>query len=89
MSGHPYPDVTKNVDALSPGRTRHVSGCVPTRLKQEAQRYLECGQLRFGFVEVTCEDVVRCPCGGRRTIKAVFSTHQAAEDKRRQSQQNG
>jgi hypothetical protein len=32
-----------------------VSGCVPTRVKQEAQRYLDCGQLRFGFVEVRCE----------------------------------
>ncbi len=32
-----------------------VSGCVPARVKQEAQRYLDCGQLRCGFVEVTCE----------------------------------
>jgi hypothetical protein len=26
-------------------------------------------------------DVLRCLCGGRRTTKAVFSTHQAAEDR--------
>lgn len=32
-----------------------VSGCVPTRVKLEVQRYLDCGQLRCGFVEVTCE----------------------------------
>ena len=47
-----------------------VSGCVPTRLKQEAQRYLDCGQLRFGFVEVTCEScstsrLIAFSCKGR------------------------
>ena len=26
-------------------------------------------------------DVLRCPCGGRRTIKALFSTHKAAEER--------
>ena len=40
-----------------------VSGCVPSRVKQEAQRYLDCGQLRCGFVEVTCE-----ACGDSRLI---------------------
>lgn len=33
-----------------------VSASMPKRIKQEVQRYLECGQLRFGFVEVKCED---------------------------------
>ncbi len=47
-----------------------VSGCVPTRVKQEAQRYLECGQLRCGFVEVTCEGcnesrLIAFSCKGR------------------------
>jgi hypothetical protein len=32
-----------------------VSASVPMRVKKEVQRYLECGQLRCGFVEVTCE----------------------------------
>jgi hypothetical protein len=26
-------------------------------------------------------DVLKCPCGGRRTIRALFSTHQAAEER--------
>ena len=26
-------------------------------------------------------DVLQCPCGGRRTIKALFSTHKAAEER--------
>lgn len=26
-------------------------------------------------------DVLRCPCGGRRTIRALFSTHKAAEER--------
>ena len=47
-----------------------VSGSVPTRVKQEAQRYLDCGQLRFGFVEVTCEScsesrLIAFSCKGR------------------------
>ena len=47
-----------------------VSGCVPTRVKQEAQRYLDCGQLRFGFVEVKCErcsesKLIAFSCKGR------------------------
>ena len=32
-----------------------VSSGVPTRVKLEVQRYLDCGQLRCGFVEVKCE----------------------------------
>ncbi len=31
-----------------------VSGVLPKRVKLEAERYFDCGQLRFGFVEVTC-----------------------------------
>jgi ribosomal protein S27E len=47
-----------------------VSGCVPSRVKQEAQRYLDCGQLRCGFVEVTCEacgesQLIAFSCKGR------------------------
>jgi hypothetical protein len=26
-------------------------------------------------------DVLKCPCGGRRTIRALFSTHKAAEER--------
>ena len=26
-------------------------------------------------------DVLLCPCGGRRTIRALFSTHKAAEER--------
>lgn len=32
-----------------------MSAFVPRRVKLEVQRYLECGELRYGFVEVTCE----------------------------------
>ena len=33
-----------------------VSSSVPNRVKLEVQRYLDCGQLRCGFVEVKCAD---------------------------------
>ena len=44
--------------------------CVPRALSTEVQRYLECGQLRCGFVEVRCEEcrtveVVAFSCKGR------------------------
>ena len=47
-----------------------VSGAMPTRVKLEVERYLTCGDLRFGFVEVTCETcaesrVVALSCKGR------------------------
>ena len=32
-----------------------VSGTMPTRVKLEVERFLTCGDARFGFVEVTCE----------------------------------
>lgn len=32
-----------------------VSSLVPLRIKQEVARYLTCGDVRCGFVEVTCE----------------------------------
>jgi ribosomal protein S27E len=47
-----------------------VSSSVPTRVKREVQRYLECGEVRYGFVEVACEDckesrLVAFSCNGR------------------------
>jgi ribosomal protein S27E len=47
-----------------------VSSSVPTRVKREVQRYLECGDVRYGFVEVACEDckesrLVAFSCKGR------------------------
>jgi hypothetical protein len=41
-----------------------VSSSVPTRVKREAQRYLECGDVRCDFVEVTH----RVPAPQARTI---------------------
>jgi hypothetical protein len=43
---------------------------VPRALASEVQRYLGCGQLRYGFVEVRCEachqvEVVAFSCKGR------------------------
>ena len=32
-----------------------VASLVPRRVKLEVERFLTCGDLRFGFVEVTCE----------------------------------
>ena len=81
---------------------------MPTRVKLEVERYLTCGDPRFGFVEVSCAssstkvapapkpkrprldwatlhqrtfgtDVLRCPCGGRRTIRSLHSTRKQAE----------
>ena len=42
----------------------------PRRVREEVRRYLECGQLRFGFVEVSCEEcrqltLVAFSCKGR------------------------
>ena len=47
-----------------------VPGCLPPRVKLEVQRYLDCGQLRCGFVEVKCESckesrLVAFSCKGR------------------------
>jgi len=28
---------------------------MPSRVKREVERFLTCGDARFGFVEVTCE----------------------------------
>jgi hypothetical protein len=47
-----------------------VSSSVPVRVKREVQRYLECGDVRYGFVEVTCENckesrLVAFSCKGR------------------------
>ena len=47
-----------------------VSGVLPKRVKLEAERYFDCGQLRFGFVEVTCSRcwesrLVAFSCKGR------------------------
>ena len=47
-----------------------VSSVLPKRVKPEAERYFDCGQLRFGFVEVTCNScsesrLVAFSCKGR------------------------
>ena len=47
-----------------------VAGVLPKRVKLEAERYFDCGQLRFGFVEVTCSTckesrLVAFSCKGR------------------------
>ena len=47
-----------------------MSAFVPRRVKLEVQRYLECGNVRYGFVEVTCEachdsQLVAFSCKGR------------------------
>ena len=33
-----------------------VSRTMPTRVKLEVERFLTCGDARFGFVEVSCAD---------------------------------
>ncbi|MCA3015365.1 MAG: transposase zinc-binding domain-containing protein [Myxococcaceae bacterium] len=33
-----------------------VCETVPTRVKREAEAFLRCGDVRYGFVEVSCED---------------------------------
>ncbi len=33
-----------------------VSSSIPTRVKLEVERFLTCGEPRFGFVEVSCPD---------------------------------
>ena len=43
---------------------------MPKRLHGEVRRYQECGQLRYGFVEVRCEEcraltLVAFSCKGR------------------------
>ena len=40
-----------------------VSSLVPNRVKLEVERFLTCGDLRFGFAEVTCE-----ACGDSRLV---------------------
>ena len=47
-----------------------VGGSMPRRLQEETRRYLECGQLRFGFLEVRSEEcrrleLVAFSCKGR------------------------
>jgi len=47
-----------------------VQGSMPKRLREEVRRYQECGQLRYGFVEVRCEacralTLVAFSCKGR------------------------
>lgn len=47
-----------------------VSTLVPLRVKREVERYLECGDVRYGFVEVSCEScehsrLVAFSCKGR------------------------
>ena len=32
-----------------------VSTSLPARVRREVDRYLECGDVRYGFAEVTCE----------------------------------
>jgi len=36
-----------------------VRGAVPQRLAEEVRRYLECGQLRYGFVHLECDECRR------------------------------
>ena len=47
-----------------------VESRVPKRVREEVRRYLECGQLRYGFLEVACEgcrelSLVAFSCKGR------------------------
>ena len=47
-----------------------VSSAMPTRVKREVERFLTCGDVRAGFVEVTCEScaesrLVALRCKGR------------------------
>ena len=47
-----------------------MSGSMPRRVQEETRRYLECGQLRYGFLEVRCEEcrrveLVAFSCKGR------------------------
>ena len=52
---------------------------IPKAAKRKATRprldWASLHQHTFG------NDVLRCPCGGRRTIRALFSTHKAAEER--------
>ncbi len=53
-----------------------VSSLVPLRVKQEVARYLTCGDVRCGFVEVTCEACAKrgwCPaCTTRRAVEVAL-----------------
>ena len=40
-----------------------VSSSMPSRVQREVERFLTCGDARFGFVEVTCES-----CGEARVV---------------------
>ena len=47
-----------------------MSSSMPSRVKREVEQYLRCGELRYGFVEVSCEDckearLVAFSCKGR------------------------
>ncbi|MCA2979360.1 MAG: transposase zinc-binding domain-containing protein, partial [Myxococcaceae bacterium] len=33
-----------------------AAGGLPARVKREAEAFLRCGDVRYGFVEVSCED---------------------------------
>ena len=60
-----------------------VASSLPPRVRREVERYLECGDVRYGFVELGCEDCARsrlvafscksrgwCPsCTTRRAIE--------------------
>ena len=50
---------------------------LPRAVKPKRQRldWASLHQHTFG------NDVLRCPCGGQRTIRALHSTHQAAEER--------
>ena len=53
-----------------------MSSLVPRRLKQEVERYLGCGDVRCGFVEVRCASchdarLVAFSCKGRGSQSSV------------------
>lgn len=59
-AGAPGDAVLREAFRLGWPEVRH---CVPKRIAEEARRYLTCGELRCGFVEVTCDG-----CESRRLL---------------------
>lgn len=59
-----------------------VKSLVPLRVREEVERYLQCGRPRYGFVDVECSDcasreLVALRCRGR--VLSVCTTRRALE----------
>lgn len=68
------PTVTAGKPVSVPAKSTTAKGKAP-KAKRPRLDWAALHQHTFG------NDVLRCPCGGRRTIRALFSTHKAAEER--------